>query len=282
MLLSHVAWLGCCLFLLFTLLGLGIGVSQGETEDRQRAEAERLKRAENAIVQECLARLGYGTGPFDGKLDEKTREAIRQYQANTGLTATGEVTDSLTTSLLRTSQALAPRVALPSGDVGVENWAMFAYAKGTWTSDAEKLAWPLQTTKIMCDRPTMKCTEITASIADGNMLWVDDTTYEVERWDEHELVTKPDDSARCVRYTMRFSRSLKAVTALRSTRRSDGSCEAIENKDIQLKLEDGTDVSIQLERERRKLLERVMRKPWIGNPPGWTDHEEATQVPTNP
>lgn len=282
MLLSHVAWLGRRLFLLFALLCLGIGVAQGETEDRQRAEAERLKRAEIAIAQECLARLGYGTGPFDGKLDEKTREAIRQYQADSGLATTGQLTDSLTTSLFKATQPLTPRVALPSGDVGVEGWSMYAYAQGTWTSDAEKLAWPLQTTKIMCDRPTMRCTEITASIAEGNMLWVDDTTYEVERWDEHEIVTKPDDSARCVRYTMRFSRSLKAVTALRSTRRSDGSCKAIENKDIQLKLEDGTDVWIQLERERRKLLERVMRKPWIGNPPGWTDHEEATRAPTKP
>ena len=46
----------------------------------------------NYEAQTILNRLGYETGPVDGELNEATREALRKFQADAGLDATGEVT----------------------------------------------------------------------------------------------------------------------------------------------------------------------------------------------
>ena len=43
-------------------------------------------------VQMILNGLGYETGPVDGELNDATREAVRKFQADAGLEATGEVT----------------------------------------------------------------------------------------------------------------------------------------------------------------------------------------------
>jgi hypothetical protein len=42
-------------------------------------------------VQMALGRFGYGIGPFDGLLDEKTRRALREYQAYNALSPTGAI-----------------------------------------------------------------------------------------------------------------------------------------------------------------------------------------------
>ncbi len=38
----------------------------------------------------ALGRFRYGIGPFDGLLDEKTRRALREYQAYNALSPTGK------------------------------------------------------------------------------------------------------------------------------------------------------------------------------------------------
>ncbi|MDE2999869.1 MAG: peptidoglycan-binding domain-containing protein [Gemmatimonadota bacterium] len=43
-------------------------------------------------VQTILNGLGYETGPVDGELNDATREALRKFQADAGLEATGELT----------------------------------------------------------------------------------------------------------------------------------------------------------------------------------------------
>lgn len=48
-------------------------------------------------VQRDLARLGYYLGPVDGVAGKQTRAAIRQYQADNGLAANGEVSQRLAT-----------------------------------------------------------------------------------------------------------------------------------------------------------------------------------------
>jgi hypothetical protein len=51
--------------------------------------------SELAGVQARLANLGYPTNAVDGVLDDSTRDAIRDFQTDHGLEATGEVTDDL-------------------------------------------------------------------------------------------------------------------------------------------------------------------------------------------
>ncbi len=48
-----------------------------------------------AEVQNALAAMGYSSGPIDGRLDERTREAIRKFESDRGLDARGRVTARL-------------------------------------------------------------------------------------------------------------------------------------------------------------------------------------------
>lgn len=57
-----------------------------------------------AEVQTRLSTLGYAPGPSDGALREQTRDAIRAFQTDAGLPATGEIDSSLVTRLRRTEQ----------------------------------------------------------------------------------------------------------------------------------------------------------------------------------
>lgn len=52
-------------------------------------------------VQSRLTNLGYYRGPIDGKLDESTKAAIRQFQSDQGLVVSGELDAATLESLLR-------------------------------------------------------------------------------------------------------------------------------------------------------------------------------------
>ena len=58
-------------------------------------------KADLSRAQSLLSELGYETGPADGKMGPKTREAIRNFQQMAGLTITGKVN----TDLLKTLEA---------------------------------------------------------------------------------------------------------------------------------------------------------------------------------
>jgi hypothetical protein len=51
------------------------------------------------FVQEKLTNLGYSPGSVDGVMGSKTRNAIKEFQDNSGEKATGEVTDKLVEEL---------------------------------------------------------------------------------------------------------------------------------------------------------------------------------------
>jgi peptidoglycan hydrolase-like protein with peptidoglycan-binding domain len=46
-------------------------------------------------IEDQLQRHGYLVGPVDGVIDTRTRQAIRAYQADVGLSVTGEADDRL-------------------------------------------------------------------------------------------------------------------------------------------------------------------------------------------
>ena len=52
-----------------------------------------------ASVQRALSRRGYYSGPVDGDLGPRSRAAIRDYQADRGLAATGRIDSRLLNSL---------------------------------------------------------------------------------------------------------------------------------------------------------------------------------------
>lgn len=63
-------------------------------------------------VEDQLQRHGYATGPVDGVMDDRTRAAIRAYQADAGLAITGDADDALLTYLQASNEK-----ALPSNSI---------------------------------------------------------------------------------------------------------------------------------------------------------------------
>jgi peptidoglycan hydrolase-like protein with peptidoglycan-binding domain len=60
----------------------------------KKGRAKRFEHRRDVIkqVQQMLARLGYTSGPINGRLDAKTREAIRKFEADRNLKAAGRLT----------------------------------------------------------------------------------------------------------------------------------------------------------------------------------------------
>ena len=48
-----------------------------------------------AAIQKALAAKGYDSGPTDGLMGPKTRDAIRQFQGDNGLQVTGQPSQEL-------------------------------------------------------------------------------------------------------------------------------------------------------------------------------------------
>ena len=53
----------------------------------------------NIVAQAGLSQLGYELGPTDGQVGPRTREAIKKFQRDHGLAATGDITDALLVKL---------------------------------------------------------------------------------------------------------------------------------------------------------------------------------------
>jgi len=223
----------------------------GRLRKERPVEFEKAKRGFTAAAEMLLARLGYGVGPFDGLLDEKTTAALQVYEKARGIPVTGDPLSFETVERVRHDTATLDQQApsLPPRHVFTALWDRgYVSASGTWTIAGEEMGLPQQTSKINCDRDTGVCTEATAIITvdDGQpSLSLSIDTYEIERWDEHELVTKPLQFG-CTRYLTRITRLQKAATGIRSTTASDAACQGIDQGEKYLILADGIDIHLRL------------------------------------
>ena len=233
---------------------------------RQREPQEYLEttRTLTFSTELLLARLGYGTGPLDGVFEAEAESALREYQQRRGIPATGNPLSFETVqSVARDRAALEDIVAyLPGCYVYTELWdSGYVTASGSWTIKGEEIACPQQTSTIVCDRSTQRCTEATARLSSGQgqpLLSVDIATYEIERWDQHEIVTKPLEAA-CTRLVKRINRLDQGVSAIRSTIASDGLCEGVHSGEMYLVLVDGSDVYRRLYKAQREKWRELMR-----------------------
>jgi hypothetical protein len=203
-------------------------------------------------LQVGLANLGYGTR-FTGEVDQATREALKEYQRFSGLKPTGDI-DYDTWVKLSEDYPKEPPPVLPVMFVGVDSWeAGFVLAEGTWTSKDtdQEMGLPIQTSRITCYKNS-GCTEAVAMVMYNGgtaSLHVDETEYEIERWDDVEIVTKPLQ-AQCARTILRVNRTQKLVTSLRSTIKNTGQCENMTKSDWLIELKSGVDVYM---KEQKKL-----------------------------
>ena len=213
-----------------------------------------------------LGKLGYGTGPFDGVLDERTQRAIKAYQKNSGLPVTGLMDEHMLDQLSVDSN-LVDRVtpSLPDKSFSARPWSSYVEVSGTWIMENEESGNPVQTSRVTCYKAWNACLESTASIVPGTSadLDLDHEFLEVERWDDHEIVTKPRDFG-CVRYTMRISRSRSSATKLRTTLRTAGICGAVDTKDFRIRMGDGSEVTEKIDEQHRMDIERLVQADWNG------------------
>lgn len=209
------------------------------------------------VAEVLLAELGYGIGPFDGVLDKKMEAALRAYQENRKLPVTGDPLSFETVEQMkkdRDSHNYQP-VGLPFLHVFIDLWdAGYVSASGTWIISGEQMGLPEQTSKIDCRRERGICTEATAIVfGEGGerQLSVDIDIYEIERWDTHEVVTKPLQFG-CTRYVRRFNRVQKSVTSIRSTISTEDTCKGIDHTEKYLVLSDGFNVYWELQQKQQK------------------------------
>lgn len=225
-------------------------------------EYEKTKKAFVFTAELLLGSLGYGIEPFDGILDEKTKNALKTYEKKRNIPESGDPLSFDTIEQLQADMETFEYkpISLPLLHIFTDFWDNgFVSASGTWVFSNDKMGEPEQSSKIICDRSTNTCTEATAIIYhSGNYgLFVDIDRYEIERWDEHEIVTKPREFE-CTRYVIRFNKLQKSVTKIRSTISNEGMCKGIEDNEKYLVLTDGFKVYWELYQESRKKWRQLL------------------------
>jgi DUF2075 family protein len=92
---------------------------------------------------------------------------------------------------------------------------------------------------------------------------VDIDTYEIERWDAYEIVTKPVQ-LECTRYVRRVNRTQKSVTGIRSTISTRNACQGVDSTEMYMVLSDGIQVYLQRKQERvKKWRETLLISPTL-------------------
>jgi len=130
-------------------------------------------------------------------------------------------------------------------------WKTYVEAEGAWVGDNYNIGSPLNTAKVKCFKSSMVCISAQANLTRTFRLHVMNVNFDVldiERWDDHEIVTKPygGSDGECTRYIIRISKRLERVTMLRSTIKDEGTCRGAEQKDLHSTLSNGHEVHIDL------------------------------------
>lgn len=226
---------------------------------------EEMKKDFVLIAELVLATLGYGIEPIDAVLDEKTQNALKEYQKKRNIPVTADPLSFDTVEQLQADMKAIEHhpISLPRFHVFTDLWNNgYVSASGTWVLSNDKMGEPEQTSKINCDRRMNICTEAVAIVGgegSNRRLFVDIDTYEIERWDDHEIVTKPLQPAfGCVRYVRRFNKLQKSVTGIRSTISNKDMCKMVEAKELQMVLTDGFKVYRELAQERNKKWRQLL------------------------
>jgi hypothetical protein len=221
------------------------------------------RRTFTLMAQLLLGRLGYGIGPYDGVLDDKTVAALKAYEKARSLPITGDpLAFETSDAVIQDGASLDKRIPfLPERHVDVSFWTSgYVVVVGTWTIAGESQAFPQQTSRMECVQATRTCTEATAILSGTGGLSADVDVYEIERWDDHEIVTKPlEVGFGCVRYTKRVSRLQQSASGIRSTISGRSLCKDVDREEKYLTLADGLQIYRELDDAVRLRWRQLMR-----------------------
>jgi peptidoglycan hydrolase-like protein with peptidoglycan-binding domain len=203
-------------------------------------EYKALQQTFTIMAQFLLGQLGYGL-EFNGILDDKTKERVREYQKKNGLPATGDPANFETFDKIEEDLEFLENVprALPMLHIFTDSWDDgYFSASGTWVYEGQYL--PQQTSNIKCRRELGICIDSTAYYG-GSGINLDTEIFYIERWNKSEIITKPADAA-CTRYVIRINRVQKSVTAIRSTISNERYCKKVDKEEIHMTLKDGFEI----------------------------------------
>ena len=83
-------------------------------------------------IQRMLTELGYRPGPVDGSYGQHTRQAIKRYQSNTGLTVDGHPSEDLRQHLGITTGVVAPKSTTAGGEGSAAASVARSNRKAAW------------------------------------------------------------------------------------------------------------------------------------------------------
>jgi hypothetical protein len=262
---SYLVVLGLSITLSFTASSAQQPISKAGEDAKAAAEFRRemsdaVKRRRVVFLsQMALGQMGFGTGPFNGDFDDKTKKAIAAFRHRIGLADTDDPLDY--EFFVRVTDALnelnQPNVLLGRVDVDVSRWLSDVRFEGTVIIEGEEPGIPLQHSEFHCRKDINTCIEASAMLQGGNFLtaWLE--YYDVDRWDDVELVMRRDLG--CVRYTLRVSKSQKTVSGLRATTSNAGFCKGMDTDDKRLKLVDGLEAIKSYNKKRHDAFVRYVQ-----------------------
>jgi len=234
---------------------------------QEAKELEQLSPEEFRLLvlgsQIYLGRFGYGIGPFSGELDQPTQDALRAYQKYVGISETGTINKETLEHLTddnRTLDQILPFIPKYSFEDG--NWEEMVSAHGTWALTNLPVKEALQTSQISCHRKWNLCSVSTAKLAPGYTATLLSYTnlYEIETWNESEIVTKSAKTGTCVSTILRIRHVEQSITRLTSFERSEtDACATVVPREIPMQLADGAQIYRALKQKKRQDAQQILR-----------------------
>jgi hypothetical protein len=140
-------------------------------------------------------------------------------------------------------------------------------AAGTWTrsglTEGSAMGYPLQTSRIMCNRQERRCSEARASVS-GNTLMSDLVEYEVESWSTTTIVFKTDSL--CTTEVFTIDLKTESVNGAGHRNKDEKFCNPFESKEEHwnYRLSDGFKVYWEQRQRARPLPLRIIQS-FFGN-----------------
>ncbi len=213
-------------------------------------------------VQIFLGRLGYGVGPFNGKLDEKTKQALTTYQKKTGLAVTGDINFETLKRLTEDDQVLNRIVPyLPPFESRKDEEDQWVDVQGSWMLKEGNNDDVLHTSRVTCMKEFQRCIDSTASLVNGSApsLKVHTHVYDIKAWDDNKIVSLPYDGEACAISILRISKSPLVVTRFVTVQSSPGPCMTAKSEDRQYVLDDGPKIYQILKVQKSKAIQEILQ-----------------------
>ncbi len=243
-----------------------------ESQSIKGSEGEEAKQIVNFLSKFYLYSLGYYLD--DSDFSDRDMKALNEYRKTKKILSSGPIDKRTWTALNESTFALFDRSEVPflNQKRFVENEKNTALpfqflAEGTWiVKKGKKQDWPIQTTRIECNKNTMTCIEMSVvkkSYSGGAYsLNLDVNHFHIEVWNSSKIVTGKALYSMCTERNLTIDRKRKEVTS-QHTFNSDLAkatgttlCKPTESN-FQTELVDGVGITNTIREFDRKLIENI-------------------------